>query len=121
MIKSHRSYLYAADVAAGREEAPKYVILQAKAFLRIADGEDEEFIISTKILKKMDKLLKLMVMPKGLKAGQSMYDATIGYQWLFYTATLCVVYREEPEHRRYETALLEIARKNFKTYTIATI
>lgn len=121
MIKSHRSYLYAADVVAGRVEAPYYVKLQAKYFLQIADGEDEEFIISTKILKKMDKLLKLMVMPKGLKAGQSMYDATIGYQWLFYTATLCVVYREDPQHRRYETALLEIARKNFKTYTNAVL
>lgn len=121
MIKSHRSYLYAADVVAGRVEAPYYVKLQAKYFLQIADGEDEEFTISTKILKKMDKLLKLMVMPKGLKAGQSMYDATIGYQWLFYTATLCVVYREDPQHRRYETALLEIARKNFKTYTNAVL
>lgn len=121
MMNSHRSYLYAADVVAGRVEAPYYVKLQAKYFLQIADGEDEEFIISTKILKKMDKLLKLMVMPKGLKAGQSMYDATIGYQWLFYTATLCVVYRGEPEHRRYETALLEIARKNFKTYTNAVL
>lgn len=121
MIKSHQSYLYADNVVAGRVEAPKYVILQAREFLRIADGADEEFIISTKILKKMDKLLKLMVMPKGLKAGQSIYDATIGYQWLFYTATLCVVYREDPGHRRYETALLEISRKNFKTYTNAVL
>lgn len=121
MIKTHRSYLYAADVVAGRVEAPQYVVMQAREFLRICDGDDGEFTISSKILKKMDKLLKLMVMPKGLKAGQSVFDATIGYQWLFYTATLCVVYRDDPKSRRYETALLEIARKNFKTYTCAVL
>ena len=31
------------------------------------------------------------------------------------------MYRENPDKRRYETAILEIARKNFKTFTIATI
>lgn len=121
MIKAHHSYLYAADVVAGRVAAPKYVILQAQEFLRIADGDDGEFTINIKTLKTIDKLLKLMVMPKGLKAGQSIYDATIGYQWLFYIATLCVAYRGDLKRRRYETALLEIARKNFKTYTIAVL
>ena len=60
-------------------------------------------------------------MPKGLKAGQSLYECTTGYQWLFYIAILCTVYRDNPNKRRYETGLLEICRKNFKTYTIATI
>lgn len=120
-IEDHRSYQYAAEVVEGVVEAPKYVIAQAQEFLAIARDEDPEFCINLKILKKINKLLKLMVMPKGLKAGQSIYNATIGYQWLFYTATLCVVYREDPQRRRYETALLEIARKNFKTYTIAVL
>ena len=120
-IEEHRSYQYAAAVAAGVVAAPKYVIAQAREFLMVARGEDPEFCINKKTLNKIDKLLKLMVMPKGLKAGQSIYDATIGYQWLFYIATMCVVYRENPQHRRYETALLEIARKNFKTYTIAVL
>ena len=60
-------------------------------------------------------------MPKGLKAGQTIYQCSCGYQWVFYISILCVVYRNNPEKRRYETAILEIARKNFKTYTIATI
>lgn len=60
-------------------------------------------------------------MPKGLKAGQSIYECSCGYQWVFYISILCVVYRNNPNKRRYETAILEIARKNFKTYTIATI
>lgn len=120
-IEDHPSYRYAAAVVAGTVEAPKYVISQARDFLTVANEEDPEFSINRKILRKIDKLLKLMVMPKGLKAGQSIYDASVGYQWLFYVATLCVVYREDPKRRRYETAVLEIARKNFKTYTIAVL
>lgn len=120
-IETHQSYIYAAAVVTEEVNAPKYVIAQAKAFLSIANGEDVKYCINLKILKTIDKLLKLMVMPKGLKAGQSIYDATIGYQWFFYIATLCVVYRDNPQRRRYETALLEIARKNFKTYTIAVL
>ena len=40
---------------------------------------------------------------------------------IFYTAILCVVYKDNPNKRRYETGVLEICRKNFKTYTIATL
>ena len=43
------------------------------------------------------------------------------YQWLFYIAILCTVYRDNPKKRRYEIGVLEICRKNFKTFTIATI
>ena len=120
-IEEHGSYRYAEAVVEGRIPAPMYVVAQATQFLQIARGEDAKYCISIKVLKRMDELLKLMVMPKGLKAGQSIYAASVGYQWLFYTATLCVVYRENKIRRRYETALLEIARKNFKTYTIAVL
>lgn len=120
-IKSHPSYQYAAKVVSGEICAPQYVCLQAQEFKRIADDRDPEFCINLKTANKIDKLLKLMVMPKGLKAGQSIYAASVGYQWLFYIATLCVVYREDRKRRRYETAVLEIARKNFKTYTIAVL
>ena len=34
---------------------------------------------------------------------------------------MCTVYRDNPYKRRYETGVLEIARKNFKTFTVATI
>lgn len=60
-------------------------------------------------------------MPKGLKAGQTLYECTTNYQWLFYIGVLAIVYRDNPEKRRYETGLLEICRKNFKTFTIAVI
>lgn len=100
---------------------PKYVKLEMRNFMRICESKDKKYIVSEKKLKQLENILKLLIMPKGLKAGQTLYDCTVGYQWLIYIAALCVVYRSDPNKRRYETILLEIARKNFKTYTIATI
>ena len=103
------------------ETTPKYVKLQMQEFINICDGKDEKYILSESKLNQLNKILKILIMPKGLKAGQTLYDCTCGYQWLFYTAILCVVYRDNPNKRRYETGVLEICRKNFKTYTIATL
>lgn len=99
---------------------PKYVKKQMREFIRICDGKDKKYIVLEKKVRQIENILKILIMPKGLKAGQSLYECTTGYQWLFYTAILCTVYRDNPEKRRYETGVLEICRKNFKTYTIAT-
>lgn len=104
-----------------KRTTPKYVKLQMKEFIRICDGKDKKYIISEKKLRQLENILKILNMPKGLKAGQPLYDCTCGYQWLFYVAILCTVHRDNEEKRRYETGVLEICRKNFKTYTIATI
>ncbi len=104
-----------------KETTPKYVRLQMEDFIRICDGKDEKYIISEFKINQLENILKLLIMPKGLKAGKTLYETTCGYQWLFYTAILCTVYRDNPEKRRYETGVLEISRKNFKTYTISTI
>lgn len=104
-----------------KKTTPKYVKLQMKEFINICDGKDKKYILSKSKLDQLNKILKILIMPKGLKAGQTLYDCTCGYQWLFYTAILCVVYRDNPNKRRYETGVLEICRKNFKTYTIATL
>ena len=100
---------------------PKYVKKQMKEFINICEGKDNKYIVSEKKIKQLENILKLLIMPKGLKAGRSLYETTCGYQWLFYTAILCTVYRNNPNKRRYEIGVLEICRKNFKTYTIATI
>ena len=105
----------------GLETTPKYVKLQMQEFINICDGKDEKYILSKNKYKQLESILKLLIMPKGLKAGQSLYECTCGYQWLFYTAILCIVYRDNPNKRRYETGVLEICRKNFKTYTTATL
>ena len=100
---------------------PKYVKRQMRLWMKIAEGKDSKYYVSVKKIKQIENILKLLVMPKGLKAGQSMYKCATGYQWLIYIAMLCTVYRDNPKKRRYETGLLEICRKNFKTYTIGTI
>lgn len=104
-----------------KETTPKYVKLQMKEFLRVCDGKDDKYVISKKKLRQLENILKLLVMPKGLKAGKSLYEVTCGYQWLFYTAIFCTVYRDNQSKRKYETGVLEICRKNFKTFTVATI
>lgn len=103
------------------DTTPKYVKLQMREFMRIAEGKDKRYEISEKKLAQLENILKILNMPKGLKAGESLYNCTCGYQWLFYTAILCTVYRDNESKRRYETGVLELSRKNFKTYTIATI
>ena len=100
---------------------PKYVRLQMREFMKIEEGKDKRYMISPAKYNQIEKILKLLIMPKGLKAGQTLYDCTTGYQWLIYTAVLCTVYRDNPERRRYETCILEICRKNFKTYTVGTL
>ena len=100
---------------------PKYVKLQMREFMRLCEGKDKKYTVSASKIEQIEGLLKLLIMPKGLKAGATLYECSSGYQWLVYTASLAVVYRDNPNKRRYETVLLEICRKNFKTFTIATL
>lgn len=104
-----------------KDTTPKYVKLQMQDFMAVCEGENDKYIVCPKKLSQLESILKILIMPKGLKAGQTLYDCTTGYQWLFYTAILCTVHRENTKRRRYETGLLEICRKNFKTFTISTI
>ena len=103
------------------KSTPKYVKLQMREFIKLYEGKDNKYFVSGKIVKQIEDLLKLLNMPKGLKAGQSLYECSSGYQWLVYTALLAVVYRDNPKKRRYEFGLLEICRKNYKTFTAATL
>lgn len=121
MNKKHPSYKYAMDVAEGKVNAPKYVKLQIKEFLTIANGKDSRYMIDDNKVHTIGELLKLMVMPKGLKANSTVYDAMAGFQWLFIIAILCTVERDNKDKRRYENAILEICRKNGKTFLIAVL
>ena len=117
MIKAYEYCINCID----KETTPKYVKLQMQEFMNVYEGKSDKYIISQDKVKQLENILKILIMPKGLKAGQSLYNCTTGYQWLFYTAILCTVYKDNPQKRRYETGILEICRKNFKTYTIATL
>ena len=119
-VTSSKAYKYCEN-SINKETTPRYVQLQMRDWMRIAEGKDEKYFVSEKKLRQIENILKILIMPKGLKAGQSMYKCATGYQWLIYIAVLCTVYRDNPEKRRYETGLLELSRKNFKTYTVGTI
>ena len=104
-----------------RKTTPKYVKLQMRDFMKTCEGKNKKYIVSEKKINQVENILKILNMPKGLRAGESLYNVTTDYQWLFYIAILCTVYRNNENKRRYELGVLEICRKNFKTYTIATI
>lgn len=81
------------------------------------DGTSPEAYISEKHWRKITKLLGLMVHPD---LQCPMYDGLEDYALLFIYAIFCT--RSTADGRRYYiTALLEIARKNFKTFTSAVI
>lgn len=113
--------IYAEAVTKKQVHAPKYVIKQCRAFLKISNGRDRKYQVDQKRVELIGGLLELMVMPKGLKRGRPISECLGGFQWLFIIAVLCVVYRDNPERRRYETAILEICRKNGKTFLVAVI
>lgn len=120
MVTESKAYQFCKD-SVKKKTTPKYVKLQMKDFIRICDGKDKKYTVSEKKLRQVENILRILIMPKGLKAGKTLYECSAGYQWLFYTAVLCIVYRDNEDKRRYETGVLEICRKNFKTYTISTI
>lgn len=102
-------------------ETPAYVRKQMAVFMAVCEGKDPKYEVSAEKVKQLENITKILVMPKGLKAGEPLYNCLCGYQWLFLIGTLCTVYRSNKKKRRYETGILEIGRKNFKTFTIATI
>lgn len=104
-----------------KKTTPKYVKLQMREFMHVCEGKSKKYIVLASKVKQIESLLKLLIMPRGLKAGQTLFECSEGYQWLTYTAALAVVYKNDKQRRRYETIVLELCRKNFKTFTVATI
>lgn len=94
-----------------------YVHKQALLWKKIADGEDDEAYIDEKQVRKITKLLKIIQHPD---LGCSMYEGLEDYAMFFIYALFCTRYRSD-NTRYYQTGLLEIARKNFKTFTSAVI
>lgn len=117
--KKHPAVEYAEGVISGKIKAPKYVILQCVDFLRIWEGKSEKYCINEKLLEKIYKISKVLKMAKGPKVGKSIYKALAGYQWLLITAVLCTVHRADKQRRRYQKIVLEIGRKNGKTFVVA--
>lgn len=132
MVRDGRAYKYAQWAVSETEGmVPHYVKLQSQQWIDIVDGKNEDAYVDEKEFEKICNLLKLMVHPD---VQCSIYDAMEDYAWLLITATLCTMWREGSEIyddnkvnfesckiRYYTTALLEIARKNHKTFYCAVI
>lgn len=117
-IINSRAYKYAIwCVEPDNEYVGRYVKRQAQLWLDIVNGNSEEAYVCEKYWKKITKLLKLIMHPD---LGHSMYEGLEDYAVLFIYALFCTKRRSD-SRRYYETGLLEIARKNFKTFTAAVI
>ena len=121
MIKDSRAYKYALwCIEEGNRKVPKYVKKQAKSWIDIVDGKDEEAFFDVNAFDKINKLLKLMVHPD---LQCPMNEGLEDYAWLLIVAVLCTKLKnnENKDIRYYITAVLEICRKNFKTFNSAVI
>lgn len=117
MIKDSRAYKYAVKAASDKSgKVGRYVKKQCAEWLKIADGQTENAHVDKKEWSKITGLLKAIQHPD---VGKCMYDALEDYSILFIYAVLCT--KTDDNRLYYSTGLLEIARKNFKTFTAAVI
>lgn len=118
MIESSRAYRYAKWCCLPKNrKVGRYVKRQARAWLKIADGKHKRAFISEKSLMKIMRILHLMVHPDLLVP---MDEGLEDYAQFLIVAIFCTRLRTD-DRRFYTTALLEIARKNFKTFNSAVI
>ena len=118
MIEKSRAYQYALwCVREDNRLVGVYVKKQAQLWIDIVDEKDSEAYIDEKQFRKITKILKIMIHPD---IHCSLYDGLEDYAMFFIYAVFCTRNRSD-DTRYYQTALLEIARKNFKTFTSAVI
>lgn len=121
MIKESRAFKYAQwCIKKSNRKVPKYVKKQAKDWINIVEGNNPEAYADEKAFNRINKLLKLMVHPDLLCP---MDEGLEDYAWLLIVAVLCTKLKnkENRDIRYYATAVLEICRKNFKTFNAAVI
>ncbi len=120
MIKDSKAYKYACwCIEEDNQYVGVYVKKQAKSWIDIVNNNNNEAYVDEKAYKKICKLLKLMIHPD-LGGKITIYEGMEDYAWLFVVAILCTRYKKD-NSRYYETGLLEISRKNFKTFVSAII
>ena len=119
-LEDNRGYQYAKWCTAevGRK-VPRYVKLQAEQWLDIVDGNMPDAYVDEKTMTKISKLLGLMEHPD---LQCPMDEGLEDYAWFLIVAVLCTkLHSEQGNIRYYHTAVLEICRKNFKTFNSAVI
>ncbi len=120
-IKDSVAYSYAQWCAEdGNRQVPRYVRKQARLWLDIVHGENENAYVDEETYSKINNILKLMVHPDLLCP---MDEGIEPYAWLLIVAIFCTKLKNDKGKviRYYITAILEICRKNFKTFNAAVI
>ena len=107
---------YVESVLAERINAPKYVKKQCEVYRKIIDDEDEKYCINYDKRVLITEITKLLIVPRGLSAGKTVFEILSGFQWLFIFAVLTAVYRDDTEKRRYETGILGLSSKVCKLF-----
>ena len=120
MLKEGKAYTYAKWCTTEPDRyVPVYVKRQAALWLDIAEGRNQEAYVDEEAYRKVCNLLKIMIHPDLRKP---MADSIEDYAWLFIVAVMCTKVRDSDlDVRYYVTGVLEIARKNFKTFVSAII
>ncbi len=98
------------------DKVPCYVKKQAEDWVAIATGQVEGIFVDEVAYGRICKLLGLMIHPD---LNVPLATSLEPYAWFFIIATLCT--KSADGARYYQTALLEIARKNFKTFNSGVI
>ena len=117
-IEKTTAYKYALSCTEeGNDKVGRYIKKQAVNWLEIADGGSDTAYVNEKEWERIKGILTLMMHPD---TGKNMLVSLEPYALWLIMAVFCT-FRRDNRRRLYTTALLEISRKNYKTFTSAVI
>ncbi|MCC2444223.1 terminase large subunit [Bacillus cereus] len=115
----NKSVAYAKAVVFGEIVAPSQVKQACINFLHeyyVLQYEDDHiYKWSTKIEKKINKIIKNLNFARGAKSAKPMYPNLALFQWFLIQNTFCWVYKEFPTKRKIREVIFTVARKNAKS------
>ena len=110
------------DVLDSNFPTNKYIKAICKKFIYELNHEEElDYFFDYGTANKIMNIMKLINFATGAVAGQSLYEACVGYQYFFVLNIFCWKRKDRTGKRRYEICLLWIARKNSKSVNSALI
>lgn len=110
-IRDSKAYRYAKWCVGDTKKVGKYVKRQCEEWIKIVAGEYEDAYFNNELYNKIYNLLGMMIHPDLQLPLNTCLDE---YAELFIYATLCTKYKDGS--KLYITSLLEISRKNRKTF-----
>lgn len=117
-IEKTTAYKYALSCTEeGNDKVGRYIKKQAVNWLEIANGGSNTAYVNEKEWERIKGILTLMMHPD---TGKNMLVSLEPYALWLIMAVFCT-FRRDNRRRLYTTALLEISRKNYKTFTSAVI